>query len=61
MDVRIEVEVEILNMPETIEKPGFIVARLNNSNLWYYGCYLSEERAIEVAHILGNGVVLKYE
>ena len=56
----VKVEVEILNVPESLSN-GFIVARTNNSNLWYYGCYLSEERAIEVAHMLGNGVVLRYE
>ena len=56
----VKVEVEILNVPEFLSN-GFIVVRPDNSNLWYYGCYLSEERAIEVAHILGNGVVLKYE
>ncbi len=58
--MKLNVEIEVLNLPEQLSD-GFIVARPNNSNLWYYGCYQSEERAIEVAYMLGNGVVMKYE
>ena len=38
---------------------GFIVARLVDCELWYYGVYETQERAEEVAEALGNGVVIQ--
>ena len=38
-----------------------MVARLVDSELWYYGMYATWERAEEVAKELGNGVVLEVE
>lgn len=38
-----------------------MVARLVDSELWYYGLYATWERAKEVAKELGNGVVLEVD
>lgn len=38
-----------------------MVARLVDSELWYYGMYATWERAKEVAKELGNGVVLEVD
>lgn len=53
------VEVNIQNVPEYAKEDGYIVARLVDAELWFYGCYDTEERAIEVARQLENGVVCK--
>lgn len=36
-----------------------MVARLVDSELWYYGMYATWDKAEEVAKELGNGVVLE--
>lgn len=46
----------INNSPETNE-PGFIVSRLVDNELWFYGIYPTRERAEEVAEIVGECVV----
>ena len=51
--------VEIFNTPSYELKGGWTVARNCDAELWYYGCYDTEERAKEVAMELGNGVVLE--
>ena len=38
-----------------------MVARLVDSELWYYGMYATWERAEEVAKELGNGVVFEVD
>ena len=50
-------KVVIKNMSKVTE--GFIVARLVDGELWYYGVYETQERAEEVAQALGNGVVIQ--
>ncbi len=50
--------VEIKNKPNT-EQSGFMVARLVDGELWYYGTYPEKDRADSVAVEIGNGVVLK--
>lgn len=40
---------------------NIMVARLVDSELWYYGMYATWDRAEEVAKELGNGVVLEVE
>ena len=55
MVVYAKVVIKNLSVYET----GFIVARLVDSELWYYGVYETQERAEEVAEALGNGVVLQ--
>lgn len=50
------VNLTINNFPETNE-PGFIVSRLVDNELWFYGIYPTRERAEEVAEIVGECVV----
>jgi hypothetical protein len=38
-----------------------MVARLVDSELWYYGIYATWKRAEEVAKELGNGVVFEID
>lgn len=38
-----------------------MVAKLVNSELWYYGMYATWDKATQVAKDLGNGVVLEVE
>ncbi len=38
-----------------------MVARLVDSELWFYGLYATWDRAEQVAKDLGNGVVLEVE
>ena len=42
-------------------KPGFIVARADGVDLWYYGTYETQDRANEVAEKLGNGIVMEVQ
>lgn len=53
-----KVQAEILNAPAEI-KNEFVVVRLDNGALWYYGNYADGERAMDVASTLGNGLVVK--
>ena len=61
----IQVGVFVKNCPLSIienkNEDNFMVARLVDSELWYYGLYAKWERAEEVAKELGNGVVLEVE
>lgn len=50
------------NVPESVlngSRKGFVVARVDLTNLWYYGCYETYDRALTVASELGNGVVIE--
>lgn len=53
----------VKNCPVSIIKNEnkVMVARLVDSELWYYGMYATWGRAEEVAKELGNGVVLEVE
>ena len=53
----------VKNCPVSIieNEDKVMVARLVDSELWYYGMYATWERAKEVAQELGNGVVLEAE
>lgn len=57
----IKAEVFVNNCPVNIiqNEATFMVARLVDTDLWYYGLYNTHERALEVAEKLGNGVVLE--
>lgn len=57
MDRVIDTKVCVMNCPEELHI-GYMVARLVNATLWYYGLYNTMERAAEVAVELGNGVIL---
>ena len=49
------------NCPSSIieSENNVMVARLVDSELWYYGMYATWERAKEVAQELGNGLILE--
>ena len=53
----------VKNCPVSIieNEDKVMVARLVDSELWYYGMYDTWERAKEVAKELGNGVVLEVD
>ena len=49
----------VMNCPQDKEfGVGYMVVRVVDSVLWYYGFYDTMHRAAEVAVSLGNGVVL---
>jgi len=55
-----EFKVKVNNVSQLSGYPNkFIVARLINGELWYFGVYETEERANEVRSELENGIVLK--
>lgn len=39
----------------------FMVARLVDTDLWYYGLYDTHEFALKVAEKLGNGIVFEVD
>ena len=49
--------VKLMNCPEDAEQ--YIVARLSNGELWYWGSYEDESEAIEVADEFENGLVVE--
>lgn len=54
--------IEVNNVSQTSGYPGqFVVARLVDGKLWYYGSYESEERAEEVRREFENGIILRGE
>ena len=59
----LKVNTFVKNCPLSIirSEDNVMVARLVDSELWYYGMYATWERAEEVAKELGNGVVLEVE
>lgn len=61
MITRIPCFVEVKNMSENAkDKDGFLVVRRgDDSSLWYYGLYDSEEPARNAAKEIGNGLVLE--
>lgn len=57
MDRVVDAKVCVMNCPNELHT-GYMVARLVNSTLWYYGLYDTMERAAKAAVELGNGVVI---
>ena len=59
----LKVRTFVKNCPVSVigNEDNVMVARLVDSELWYYGMYATWERAEEVAKELGNGVVLEVE
>lgn len=57
----IQAEVFVNNCPLNIidSEATFMVARIVDSELWYYGMYETFERAKSVAKELENGLVLE--
>lgn len=50
-------KVYVNNMPEETEQ--FVVARLNNGELWYWGSWSDKESAEKVAKTFPNGIVVE--
>lgn len=44
-----------------VQDENFMVARLVDTELWYYGFYYTMEKALEVAQELGNGLVFEVD
>lgn len=59
----LRVNLFVKNCPISIirSESTVMVARLVDSELWYYGLYDTWERAEEVAKELGNGIVFEVE
>ena len=57
----VTVKTFIRNLPVSFGaySSGFMVARLDGIDLWYYGIYNDKERAENVAREIGNGVVFE--
>lgn len=51
-----EAKVKVYNCPSDADK--YIVCRLSNGELWYWGSYEDESEAIEVADEFENGLVV---
>lgn len=59
----LKVRTFVKNCPVSIieNEDKVMVARLVDSELWFYGLYATWERAEQVAKDLGNGIVLEAE
>jgi hypothetical protein len=53
---KMETKVKVYNCPDDTEQ--YIVARLSNGELWFWGSYEDESEAIEVADSFENGLVV---
>lgn len=58
MDGIVNAKVSVKNLPDKPLGTGYLVVRVCNLMLWYYGFYDSFERALIVADEIGNGIVL---
>lgn len=54
-----EILVTILNVPNYAPKYQYWVVRFCDGRLWYYGGFDDENRAIEAADFVGNGMVVE--
>lgn len=52
--------VQIMNLPN-YELDDYIVVRLNDGQLWFYGTYEEKPAAEMVAKVFKNGLVVKNE
>lgn len=53
-------QIEVNNLP-SYDLDRYTVFRLDDGDLWFYGTYENEDRAKEVAHELGNALVVEFE
>ena len=58
MDGIVNCKVSVRNLPEHPLGTGYLVVRVFDLVLWYYGFYDSFERALLAADEIGNGIVL---
>lgn len=56
--VIINAKASVMNMPDHPLGTGYLVVRLCDMVLWYYGFYDSYDRALNAAVEIGNGLVL---
>ena len=54
----VDAKVSVKNLPDKPLGTGYMVVRICNLVLWYYGFYDSYERALQAADEIGNGIVL---
>lgn len=54
------VNAEINNVPEKMQDKGYIVARIVDHELWYYGIYEDKARAVVAAKCV-DGIILERE
>lgn len=59
MDVRVNAFLRVNNMPNTRIENGFLVCRVIDGELWYYGLYDLKDRADKAAAEIGNGIVVE--
>lgn len=52
------VNVEVKNLPEEVNR-AYLVVRVVDAELWYYGAYYEKTLANKVAIEIGNGLVLE--
>lgn len=52
-------QIEVNNLPK-YDLDRYTVFRLDDGDLWFYGTYENEDRAKEVAHELGNALVVEF-
>lgn len=57
MDKVVDVKVCVMNCPSEL-RTGYMVVRLVNATLWYYGLYDTMDRAAMAAVELGNAFVM---
>ncbi len=58
--MELNVTIRVYNMPVSRNtRKGFMVVRLVDAAMWYYGTYDEYNRAREVALELGNGLVVE--
>ena len=50
----------INNLPEYAKEKAFIVARICDGELWFWGAWDNQEKANEVAYGLENGICLAH-
>ena len=58
-DNRVLGYLRVNNMPSNRIKDGFLVCRVVDGELWYYGLYDLKDRADKAAAEIGNGIVVE--
>jgi hypothetical protein len=59
--MKIKANVVINNMPSDLdEKARYIVSRVFDGGLWFWGCFEDINKAMEAAQEI-NGVIVEYE
>ena len=53
----VNAKVAVKNLPDKPLGTGYLVVRVYDLMLWYYGFFDSYERALMVADEIGNGIV----